>query len=243
MRLRRPAKQPFSFRQIVLASGLVAGDEHAIEPAMPDCGGLDGGKIGPRQISLVGHMHEAAVLQRTWIAPLSEVVRPRPWPGNPQPDQVHVEPAREILADVLAQPLGQAIDRRRIEWHLLLGRIPVTAPEMHTHRTGINPALHPGFLGQEQEQMEGLGVQLVIIEDGGDILIAPHPALAVAHRQPNEPINPSQRFAHRARIGHRTLHERNRAVTRNRNVEHAQRVMRRKIGRDHRADLPSPPDQ
>src|SRR5581483_1433106 len=238
LRTRLPAEDALGLGEVVLLLVLVAGDEEGVEAPVTPLHELERGQVGVRQVFFVGHEQRPhARPGRRRVPPLLQVLLARARTGDAQRHQVHVPPPREVLADQLAEPLRQAVDGRRVERGRLLLVVVLAAPPVHRHRGGVHAAQHALLLRQEERQVQPLAVDLVVLHDRLDVLVAERPALGLAHHQPDERVDPGERLAQRVRVGHRAFHELDALMPRRAKVEHAQRVLLPQIGCDERADV------
>src|SRR5688500_6938156 len=105
---------------IVVLLVLVAGDEECVEAAAPRLDRCQAGEARVGEILLIRHEQRLAGLRDLGRLALVAVLLAGAWAGDSEGDQVHVPPACKVLADQLAEPLAEAVDRRRVERNLLL---------------------------------------------------------------------------------------------------------------------------
>src|SRR5215210_6835936 len=108
MGARLPSEDALRLREVVILLVLVAGDEERVEAAVPGRDRLQRCEIRVGEVFLVGHEQWLAGRRDARALALVQVLLAVARPGDPQRDQVHVPPAREILADQLAEPLAEA---------------------------------------------------------------------------------------------------------------------------------------
>src|SRR3954467_1944759 len=99
MRARLPPEHPLRLGQVVILLALVPGDEEGVEAAVPGLDRFERGQVRVREIFLIGHEEWLAGLRDARRLALVEVLLAGARAGDPQRDQVHVPPAREVLAD------------------------------------------------------------------------------------------------------------------------------------------------
>ena len=163
--------------------------------------------------------------------------------GDAQGDQVHLEPAGEVLADQLAEALAEAVDAGRVKRHQLLRRVGLPLPEVHAHGAGVDPPPDPRLLGQVEEQVQGLGVDVVVVHDRLHVLGGVRAPLPPAHHQPDEGVHPLQGPAQGLGVGDGPLDELQPLVGGRAQIEHAEGVARAQVGGDERPHVAGAPDE
>src|SRR5438270_864995 len=99
LRLRLPAKQPASFAQVPLLSGVVSSHIHGLETTMPLLDDPQRRGVGACQILFVGDIEIWMSVRSKHGAPsIVQVLLTPTRPGESQRDDIHVEPSAEVRA-------------------------------------------------------------------------------------------------------------------------------------------------
>src|SRR5262249_28140216 len=171
-----------------------------------------------------------------WATAFREVLLARTRTSNAQRDQVHVEPAGEVFADLLTETLGQTVHARRVARYQLFRRKPGALAIVDAHGAGVHATLDAHPLGGPQQQVQPERIDLVVFDDLRQRLLIRGSALRALHDHVDERVHSVQRATQIIGAGNRACDILDVAITRRAKVQYPQRVVHLQVRRDEAAD-------